>query len=95
MKRRPVRHIGVAARWRRVRVCRRRQCRGSGRPRGLKPHCVETFKLSNDPQFEEKLVDVVGLYVNPTENAILLSMDEKSQIQALDRTQVTLQTIAH
>jgi len=49
--------------------------------RGLKPHRVETFKLSNDPEFEEKLVDVVGLYVNPPENAIVLSMDEKSQIQ--------------
>jgi transposase len=58
--------------------------------RGLKPHRVETFKLSNDPQFEEKLVDVVGLYLNPPENAIVLAMDEKSQIQALDRTQPSL-----
>jgi transposase len=58
--------------------------------RGLKPHRVETFKLSNDPAFEEKLVDVVGLYMNPPENAIVLSMDEKSQIQALDRTQPSL-----
>ncbi len=58
--------------------------------RGLKPHRAETFKLSNDPQFEEKLVDVVGLYLNPPENAIVLSMDEKSQIQALDRTQPSL-----
>ncbi len=49
--------------------------------RGLKPHRVETFKLSNDPQFEEKLVDVVGLYVNPPENAIVLSMDEKTPTQ--------------
>ena len=55
--------------------------------RGLQPHRVETFKLSNDPRFEEKLVDVVGLYLNPPENAIVLCMDEKSQIQALDRTQ--------
>ena len=54
---------------------------------GLKPHLVETFKLSNDPQFVEKLKDVVGLYVNPPEHAIVLSCDEKSQIQALDRTQ--------
>lgn len=54
---------------------------------GLKPHRIETFKLSNDPQFEEKLVDVVGLYLNPPEHAIVLSVDEKSQIQALDRTQ--------
>jgi transposase len=58
--------------------------------RGLKPHRVKTFKLSNDPKFEEKLVDVVGLYLNPPENAIVLCMDEKSQIQALDRTQPSL-----
>jgi transposase len=58
--------------------------------RGLKPHRVETFKLSNDPRFEEKLADVVGLYLNPPERAIVLSMDEKSQIQALDRTQPSL-----
>jgi transposase len=54
---------------------------------GLKPHLVRTFKLSNDPQFVEKLRDVVGLYMNPPENALILSIDEKSQIQALDRTQ--------
>jgi len=58
--------------------------------RNLKPHRVETFKLSNDKRFEEKLVDVVGLYLNPPENAIVLAMDEKSQIQALDRTQPSL-----
>ena len=58
--------------------------------RGLKPHRVETFKLSRDPLFEEKLVDVVGLYLNPPEKAIVLCMDEKSQIQALDRTQPSL-----
>jgi transposase len=58
--------------------------------RGLKPHRVETFKLSRDPRFEEKLADVVGLYLNPPERAIVLSMDEKSQIQALDRTQPSL-----
>jgi len=46
--------------------------------RGLKPHRVDTFKLSNDPRFEAKLVDVVGLYLNPPENAIVLSMEEKS-----------------
>jgi transposase len=55
--------------------------------RGLKPHRVETFKLSNDPAFEDKLVDVVGLYLNPPDKAVVLCMDEKSQIQALDRTQ--------
>src|SRR6516162_6586186 len=58
--------------------------------RGLQPHRVETFKLSGDAHFEEKLVDVVGLYLNPPENAIVLCMDEKSQIQALDRTQPSL-----
>jgi transposase/transposase-like protein len=58
--------------------------------RGLQPHRVQTFKLSNDPRFEEKLVDVVGLYLNPPESAIVLCMDEKSQIQALDRTQPSL-----
>ena len=58
--------------------------------RGLKPHLVETFKLSNDPRFEEKLVDVVGLYLNPPEKAIVLCADEKSSVQALDRTQASL-----
>jgi transposase len=54
---------------------------------GLKPHLVRRFKLSNDPLFVEKLRDVVGLYIDPPEHAIVLSVDEKSQIQALDRTQ--------
>jgi transposase len=58
--------------------------------RGLKPHLVKTFKLSNDPKFEEKLIDVVGLYLNPPDNAIVLCMDEKSSVQALDRTQPSL-----
>src|SRR6516225_6771123 len=58
--------------------------------RGLKPHLVETFKLSNDPKFEEKLIDVVGLYLSPPEKAIVLCMDEKSSVQALDRTQPSL-----
>ena len=53
----------------------------------LKPHLVRTFKLSNDPHFVEKVVDVVGLYLNPPEHALALCADEKSQIQALDRTQ--------
>jgi transposase len=57
---------------------------------GLQPHRVKTFKVSNDPQFAEKLVDVVGLYLNPPEHAIVLCVDEKSQIQALDRTQKSL-----
>jgi transposase len=58
--------------------------------RGLKPHLVKTFKLSNDPHFEEKLIDVVGLYLNPPENAVVLCMDEKTSVQALDRTQASL-----
>src|SRR5487761_1811691 len=58
--------------------------------RGLKPHLVKTFKLSSDQHFEEKLIDVVGLYLNPPERAVVLCMDEKSQIQALDRTQPSL-----
>jgi transposase len=57
---------------------------------GLKPHRVRTFKLSNDPRFTEKLTDVVGLYLNPPEKALVLCVDEKSQIQALDRTQASL-----
>lgn len=54
---------------------------------GLKPHRVKSFKLSNDKHFEEKLEDIVGLYLSPPEHAIVLSCDEKSQMQALDRTQ--------
>jgi transposase len=57
------------------------------RAHGLKPHRIETFKLSKDPRFVEKLRDVVGLYVAPPERAVVFSFDEKSQIQALDRTQ--------
>jgi len=53
----------------------------------LAPHRIRTFKLSNDPRFAEKLKDVVGLYVDPPAHAVVLSVDEKSQIQALDRTQ--------
>lgn len=57
------------------------------RAHGLKPHRSSTFKLSNDPRFQEKLEDIVGLYLDPPEHAIVLSCDEKTQIQALDRTQ--------
>ncbi len=57
---------------------------------GLQPHRVETFKLSTDPQFIEKVRDIVGLYLNPPEKALVLCVDEKSQIQALDRTQPIL-----
>lgn len=69
---------------------------------GLKPHRIKGFKLSNDKRFEEKLEDIVGLYLNPPEHAIVFSCDEKSQIQALDRTQPGLplkqgrcQTLTH
>jgi transposase len=54
---------------------------------GLKPHLSRTFKVSNDPEFVEKLEAIIGLYLNPPEHAIVLCADEKSQIQALDRTQ--------
>jgi hypothetical protein len=57
------------------------------RAHGLQPHRVRQFKLSNDPQFAAKLREIVGLCVNPPDHAIVLSLDEKSQIQALDRTQ--------
>lgn len=57
------------------------------RARGLKPHLVRGFKISRDPKFVEKLEDIVGLYLSPPEHAIILCCDEKSQVQALDRTQ--------
>ena len=57
------------------------------RSHGLKPHLSKTFKVSNDIRFEEKLTDIVGLYMNPPERAVVLCCDEKSQVQALDRTQ--------
>jgi transposase len=60
------------------------------RAHGLKPHLCRTFKVSNDPHFAEKLIDVVGLYLDPPEHALVLCVDEKSQIQALDRTQKSL-----
>jgi transposase len=57
---------------------------------GLQPHRVETFKLSSDPLFVEKVRDIVGLYLSPPERAVVLCVDEKSQVQALDRTQPLL-----
>ena len=54
---------------------------------GLQPHRVRTFKLSSDPKFATKVQDVIGLYIDPPAHAVVLSVDEKSQIQALDRTQ--------
>lgn len=72
------------------------------RTHGLKPHRVETFKLSRDPHFQEKLEDIVGLYLHPPQHALVFSVDEKSQIQALQRTQPGLpmkkgrgQTLTH
>jgi transposase len=60
------------------------------RAHGLKPHRTRTFKVSNDPRFVEKVVDVVGLYLDPPDHALVLCVDEKSQIQALDRTPPSL-----
>ena len=57
---------------------------------GIKPHRTDVFKLSNDPLFKEKIIDIVGLYLHPPENAIVLCVDEKSSIQAFDRTQPSL-----
>jgi transposase len=57
---------------------------------GLQPHRVETFKFSKDPDFDKKMADVVGLYLNPPERAVVLCVDEKSQIQAMNRTQPIL-----
>jgi transposase len=57
---------------------------------GLKPHVINTFKISDDPQFVDKVRDVVGLYMNPPDNAVVFSFDEKSQIQALERAQPML-----
>jgi len=62
---------------------------------GLKPHLTETFKLSTDPWFTEKVRDITGLYLNPPDRAIVLSDDEKSQVQALDRTQPLLPLAPH
>ena len=60
------------------------------RANGLKPHLVRTYKVSRDPEFATKVKDVVGLYLNPPENAIVLSVDEKTSIEALERTQLPL-----
>ena len=60
------------------------------RARGIRPHRVETFKVSTDPNFEAKLTDVVGLYLDPPKRAVVFCVDEKTQVQALDRTQPSL-----
>ena len=64
------------------------------REHGLKPHLIKGFKVSRDPAFVDKVRDVVGLYINPPDHAVVLSVDEKSQIQALERTQQPLPLIA-
>lgn len=64
-----------------------RSVRRAWRAHGLKPHLIKSFKVSRDPKFVEKLEDIVGLYLSPPEHALVLCCDEKSQIQALDRTQ--------
>ena len=85
-------HWSCAARWRQKRVCRNRPFTGSGAPSET---CSRTagarhFQLSNDPFFVEKVRDIVGLYLNPPDNALVLCVDEKSQIQALERSQPIL-----
>jgi len=63
------------------------------RARGIRPHRVEAFKVSTDPAFEEKLTDIVGLYLDPPKRAVVFCVDEKTQVQALDRTQPSLPLI--
>ena len=89
-RRRLTQRNGRSAPWPSTQACPSRPCKRFWSSRGIKPHQVETFKLSNDKHFEEKLTDVVELYLNPPPNAVVLSVDEKSQIQALDRTQPSL-----
>ena len=79
--------IGAAEPWPRPRALATRRFTASGDAHGLQPHRTKRFKLSKDPHFTEKLTDVVGLYLNPPDKAIVLCVDEKSQIQALQRTQ--------
>ncbi len=74
-KRLKISHVSVAAAWKAYRV---------------RPWKAETFKFSTDPELEAKVTDVIGLYLNPPENAVVLCVDEKSQIQALNRTQQVL-----
>jgi len=70
--------------------CDRNMVQRVWKANGLQPHRTRTFKVSNDKHFAEKVVDVVGLYLDPPQHALVLSVDEKSQIQALDRTQPSL-----
>src|SRR6516165_5152019 len=82
----PTLRIGARARWPRLSASAIAACNVCG-PGPASSRIVRTFKVSNDPNFAEKVVDVVGLYMNPPEGALVLCVDEKSQIQALDRTQ--------
>ncbi len=82
--------IGVSGKSQQRHECRNRRCTASGRPSDLEPHRQKHFKLLTDPFFVEKVGDIVGLYLNPPENAVVLCVDEKSQIQALERTQPML-----
>ncbi|MBI0293359.1 IS630 family transposase [Streptomyces sp. PRKS01-29] len=89
LRRRGIGHM-VPERTYQVRNRLRRGSRGGRPPAFDKPHLTDTFTLSTDPFFVEKVYDVVGLYFNPPEGAVVLSVDEKSQIQALDRSQPVL-----
>ena len=82
--------IGVCAAWPQRPVFRPSTVHRIWRDHKLKPHQVRSFKFSKDPQLVEKIVDVVGLYMDPPKGALVLCIDEKTQIQALDRTQPTL-----
>ena len=82
--------IGARAAWPGRWACHKRQCRGSGERLLSSPIAPNPFKLSADPFFVEKVRDIVGLYLNPPDRAIVLCVDEKSQIQALDRTRPVL-----
>ncbi len=82
-----VAHTGASGAWLKRSVMRLRRCIASG---ALQSHRVETFKLSTDPLFVEKVRDIVGLHLSPPERAIVLCVDEKSQVRALDRTQPLL-----
>ena len=85
--RRRTRRTGRERRWPSAQDCRRRRSGGSGERLNPKPHRTDTFKLSTDPLFVEKVYDICGLYLNPPEAAVVLSVDEKSQVQALARSQ--------
>ena len=81
---------GRSVRWLRRRAFRTRPSGGIWTAFGLQPHRSQTFKLSSDPLFVDKVRDIVGLYLSPPNRALVLSVDEKSQIQALDREQPVL-----